>query len=235
MSLTEAEHVFAGLHEDGINDFLTAFFRVRRHHLRYGSSFFVPATNASETRMDAIPFPNVPGGIQWAVEFAIPTVDFFKDSSGGGMPSQLVLDINHLSLHTRCVISLVCGLVRVRDHGDDRGHDDKPDDKPPDRQAFGSAHVERAVFDVWAIGHPVTRFTGGGSGSLGFAIDAVELVDITPDPLESLLECLIQTLLQAALVDVALPFRSLRAGAFSLTLQRGPEIEDDQAKVYGTT
>ncbi len=30
-----------------------------------------------------------------------------------------------------------------------------------------------------------------------------------------------------------LPLEALRAGAFSLTLVRGPEIEDDQVKVYG--
>ena len=29
MSLTQAENVFAGIHEDGINDFLRAFFTAR--------------------------------------------------------------------------------------------------------------------------------------------------------------------------------------------------------------
>lgn len=40
-------------------------------------------------------------------------------------------------------------------------------------------------------------------------------------------------MLQAALANVQLPFDALSVGAFSLILLRGPEIEDDQVKLYG--
>ena len=46
MSLTEAERVFGGIHEDGINDLLKAFFNARPRHLKYGSPGFVGATTA---------------------------------------------------------------------------------------------------------------------------------------------------------------------------------------------
>jgi hypothetical protein len=40
--------------------------------------------------------------------------------------------------------------------------------------------------------------------------------------------------LQAVLLNVKLPFHALTAGAFALALLRGPEVEDDQVKIYGT-
>jgi hypothetical protein len=40
--------------------------------------------------------------------------------------------------------------------------------------------------------------------------------------------------LRAVLNNVQLPLRALRAGAFNLTIQRGPEVEDSQVKIYGT-
>jgi hypothetical protein len=40
--------------------------------------------------------------------------------------------------------------------------------------------------------------------------------------------------LRAVLGAMRLPLRALRAGAFSLAIQRGPKIEADQVKMYGT-
>jgi hypothetical protein len=64
-------------------------------------------------------------------------------------------------------------------------------------------------------------------------VDAVEIVDIEPKPLEAVLECLMLQILRAVLAGVRLPLQTLRAGAFSLTLTRGPEVENDQLEVYG--
>lgn len=66
------------------------------------------------------------------------------------------------------------------------------------------------------------------------AVDAVEIVDVAPNELESVLECLILMVLRAVLNNVRLPLRALRAGAFNLTIQRGPEVEESQVKIYGT-
>ena len=46
-------------------------------------------------------------------------------------------------------------------------------------------------------------------------------------------ENLIRMLLDAVLQQVRLPFSSLNADFFLLNLLRGPEVEDDQAKLYG--
>jgi hypothetical protein len=72
-----------------------------------------------------------------------------------------------------------------------------------------------------------------GVGEIRFQVDQVEIVDIKPDSLEEVLECLLRMVLQAVLQNVRLPFQVLTAGAFSLALLRGPEVEDDQVKLYG--
>jgi hypothetical protein len=40
MSLTEINHIFAGVDQPGINTFLRAVFAARPHYLNYGSSAF---------------------------------------------------------------------------------------------------------------------------------------------------------------------------------------------------
>ena len=47
MSLTETQEVFASVHEDALNDLLTAYRSDRPHHLVYGSPPFVAATTAA--------------------------------------------------------------------------------------------------------------------------------------------------------------------------------------------
>src|SRR6266404_6190879 len=100
MSLTGSDEFFASVHESGMNDFVHAFFTARPHYLHYGSPMFVPTSTASETRMDPINFPGVPGGIQWAVDFTIPIIDLFDDDSGGAMPPQITLNVEQLTIRT---------------------------------------------------------------------------------------------------------------------------------------
>jgi hypothetical protein len=76
--------------------------------------------------------------------------------------------------------------------------------------------------------------TSTGEDGIAFAIDAVEIVDIKPDELESFVECLLFLILQAVLAGIRLPLKALRAGAFQLVPVVGPLIEDDQIKARGT-
>src|SRR5258705_10860111 len=89
MSLTAAQTVFASIHEDALNDLITAFCTARPHFLAYGSPSFVPVTTVAETAMAAIDFPGVPGGIQWRVRLSIPRVDLFKQTTP--LPPELTL------------------------------------------------------------------------------------------------------------------------------------------------
>lgn len=237
MSLTETELVFAGIHEDALNDLITAFCTDRPRYLVYGSPAFVPATTVAETTMPAIAFPGVPGGIQWRVRFDIPRVDLFKQSSP--LPPELTLTPNHFSLRVAAEICLDCRRLKIDPRPPRPTHGDKPrddrsnDDRPKDDVRRGS-ELTCCRLQVFAVGHLEHVLTSTGEDAIALAVDAVEIVDIKPDELESLLECLLFMILQAVLAEIRLPLRALRAGAFQLTVTVGPFIEDDQIKARGT-
>jgi hypothetical protein len=65
------------------------------------------------------------------------------------------------------------------------------------------------------------------------AVDAVELVDVSPDDLESVLECLIGQMLRAVLTTIRVPVSALRVGAFTLTPTVGPLIDIDRVLARG--
>lgn len=240
MAITEAERVFGGIHEDALNDVIQAFCTTRPRHLRYGSPAFVPSTNLTATAMDAIAFPGVAGGIDWAVSFAPPIVDLHPRTSG--LPTELTLGVGQISLATAVELCIDCRRRRdpprdPRGNPDhDPNHDPKDDKKDDKKRDKPPRHPEKEIcarLEVYAVGHLEVVNTASGQGSIRVRVDEVELVDVTPDGLESVLECLILMLLDAALSNMVLPLQALRAGAFTLALQRGPEIEDDQIKVYG--
>jgi hypothetical protein len=212
MSLTQDKHVFAGVHENGINTFLHALFSARPHYLRYGTSMFVPTTTVSATNVAPIPFPGVPGGIPYQVRFAIPHIDLFPpDAAPGPLPP----GPGQFSIRTRVQLTVGCGHWHV-------GRDQHPTFEPISTE-----------LEVWARGRPWVQNFGPGSGQVGIEIDDITIVGIAPNTLAAVLECLIRMMLQAALDNVRLPFHALTMGAFALILQRGPEIADDQIELFG--
>lgn len=214
MSFTEAETVFAGVNETGVNDLLKAFFTARPRFLTYATPALVPPASPF-TSVPVISFPGIPGGIEYRIRFEIPTVDFDPDSSGGTSP----LPVGPGQLNIRTKVTMTVGCYRY------------VDDNIKDRQ--GALVPISTSLEVWARGKPTVTYFSPGVGEVGFLLEEVEIVDITPDSLESVLECILRMILQAVLRNVRLPFNALTAGAFSLALVRGPEIEDDQVKLYG--
>lgn len=212
MSLTQTHHVFASVAEGGINTFLKSLCTARGHYINYGSSSFVPVTTANATNMSPIPFPGVPGGIQWAVSLSIPVLDLFPDSSGGTSP--LPPTAGTFNVHTKATIQIGCATWQGRDKG--------------------SMVPLKTVLDVWAIGEIVPHYSGPGTGFISLKVDQVLLPGIKPDSLEKVLECLLRMIMTAALENVTLPFQTFSLGAFSLTLEQGPEISDNQVKVWGS-
>ena len=218
MSLTQAHHVFAGVGEAGINTILRATFTARPHYLNYGSPAFVPATTVAATEMPAIPFPGVPGGIEYAVSFAVPDIDLFPPNPGTGSP--IPPAPGQFGVHTRVNIRIGCFTWNA------------PAD--PNGESGGTMVPLSAALEVWAVGKPLVRFFGApGSGDIGFEVDDVRIPEIKPAALEKVIECLIRMMLRAALDNVHIPLNALSAGFFKLILQRGPEISDDQVKVWG--
>jgi hypothetical protein len=220
VSLTEAEHLFAGINESGVNDFLKAFFKARPHYLNYRTTPAVgpnPPSASAWTAIPSISFPGVAGGLHIAIQFAVPTIDFVPDSSGG-MPPPLSLGTGEFSLRTEVRLGVLCG-VKATGGGDN------------DRQPTGT--LLRTALGLWAVGTATAMMTSPGNGWISFDLEEIELVDVTPDSLESILECLLLTILKAVLANVQLPFSGVLVDTFTLNLTRGPVTETDEAKLYG--
>jgi len=223
MSLTGPAEVFGSIHENALNDMIHAFFDARPRYRRFGSPAFVPATTVNETSISAIPFPGIPGGIDWRITFQIPEVDLFKQSHP--LPPQLTLGPGQFSVQTTVELCINC--VKRRD---DRGSRSERGDKDPRH------HLDQVTctkLGVFGIGHIDAWNNANGDGAVRLRVDSVELVDITPDSLESVLECLIRMILDAIMSQIELPLKALRAGAFQLVVTEGPEIDDDRIKVFG--
>ncbi len=238
MSLTQAETVFASIHENALNDVLTAFCTARPHHLFYGSPAFTPVTTVSETRMDAIPFPGIPGGIQWRLRMSIPAIDLFKQTRN--LPPELTMGPGQFSAAIDVELCIECRKIKIdpKPPQPDKAQPDKRrDEKPinPDRDTrHPLAELTCFKLQVFALGHLEHVAALNGEDGVAFGVDAVEIVDVRPGGLESFLECLLFLILQSVLANIRLPLRALRAGAFQLIPTVGPLIEEDQIKMRGT-
>jgi len=234
MSLTETHEVFASVHEDALNDLIRAFCTDRPRYLVYGSPAFVPVTTIAETTMPAIAFPGVPGGIQWRIQLSIPRVDLHKQTSP--LPPELTLGPGQFSASLGVRLCLDCRRLKIdprppRDKQGTPGHDQPRDERQG--RPHPLSELTCCGLAVFAVGHLAHVLTATGEDAIALDVDGIEIVDITPPELESVLECLLFMILQAVLAEIRLPLRALRAGAFSLSLTQGPFIEDDQIKARG--
>lgn len=100
MSLTQAEHLFAGVHEQGLNDLLRAFFTARPRYLRYGTS--PPVTNTTGFVQPTIVIVNQT--VKYDINLSIPTVDI---TPGG--PPQLPAGVGEFVVSTRASITVTVG------------------------------------------------------------------------------------------------------------------------------
>ena len=235
MSLTEAQAVFASIHETAINDLLTAFCTARPRYLAYGSPAFTPVTTVAETTMPAIPFPGVPTGIQWRLRLGIPRIDLFKQANA--LPPELSLGPGQFSAEIDAELCIECRRIRIdpKPPRPPKGRDrEQPNQPPRDDRPHPISELTCFRLRIFAVGHLEHVLSSTGEDAIAFAVDQVEIVDIKPDELESFLECLLFMILQAILATIRLPLRALRAGAFQLALTVGPLIEDDSIKVRGT-
>ena len=85
---------------------------------------------------------------------------------------------------------------------------------------------------VYAVGHLVSTWVGG-ERAIGFALDDLELVDVEPNALESVLECLLAMILRSVLATLSLPVSALQLDAFTLTPTEGPLIDVNRVLARG--
>jgi hypothetical protein len=246
MSLTETSEVFVAVEESALNDLITAVCTTRPHLLHYGSPAFVPANSVSATQMAPIPFPGSPG-LQWSVELTIPQLDLFKQDLQ--LPPELSLGPGQFSLSTVVKLCVDCADRHDgkgddhQDHDHDHEHDPKHDEPqkddrgrkpwPDDRDDWGKArNAVCCKLGVFAVGHLVSTWVNGQQ-AIGFALDSLEIVDVEPNALESVLECLLTMILRSVLATLSLPVTALELDAFTLTPTQGPLIDVNRVLARG--
>lgn len=205
MSLTQSDGLFVAVHEDGFNDFIAAFFNARPRYLKFGSPFFVGSTNVDETAIPAINFPGVPGGIQYMVQFEAPKLDLHPDTLGFALPPSP----NQFALQIKAQITILCS--RKREVG-------------KDKIPFGEPIM--TTLGLCAIGS-----IDHGTSDLGLHIEQLEIKNINPDSLESVIECLMLMMLQSAFLPLRIPYDALPIQIGHITPATGPEIRDDQVQL----
>lgn len=198
MSLTQSEHLFAGIHEAGVNDLFRAFFTARPRYLLYGTAAFVPATTINATNVPTISFFGQT--IHYQITVGLPIVDIVP-----GGTSALTPGPGEFIIKTRVTGTFLFGNITL----------------PP------------VTLEVLGLCEPKVVSSTPGTGTIGINLKRVEIVDITPDPLETLIEQFALLILQGVLQNLQIPFNTFTAGAFGLILLDGPRAETDQFKVRG--
>ena len=207
MSHTLTHHAFASLSEEGINDFIEAFFTARPHYLDYGSPPFVTTGPPTSTLLAPIFLPPmIQTPIPFRIRLSIPAIDLFP--AGGPLPVPLVLHAKQFAASTEATIEILCGTGRKGD------------------QVVGTKLGVK--LGVTAIGHLVQK-----PGAVGFDVDSLEIVDIVPTELEDIIICVLLNVLKGVLAQVNFPIPSLSAGFLSLTLEQGPDLNPDEVDVWG--
>jgi hypothetical protein len=207
LSHTLTHHAFAGLSEEGINDFIEAFFTARPHYLDYGSPPLVTAGPPTSTLLAPIFLPPmILTPIPFRIQLSIPVIDLFP--ANGPLPAPLVLHPKQFAAATEVTIEIICGAGRKGDQG-------------------GGTKLG-VKLGVTAIGHLVSH-----PGSVGFDVDSLEIVDIVPAELEDIIICVLLNVLKGVLAQVNFPIPSLSAGFLSLTLEQGPDLNPDEVDVWG--
>ena len=211
MSLTGTHHIFGGISETGIDNFLDVFFTARPHLLAYGTPFFA-GDPSQVTLIDTSSLPVFLAGLQALISFSIPQVDITPPNAPGEL---LPPGADEFTISTEVTIDFLCGPSDFGKRGDRAGHD------------------ILLTFEVAALCKPIVVDSTPGTGSIGVSLVEVKIAGITSDGIEQILECILTRLLAQAFSRVTIPFHVFTLDGVSLTLQQGPVAADDQIEVFG--
>lgn len=230
MSYTQAEHLFAGVHETGIKDILQSFFTARGHHLRYATFpfpvFFPNSSTPSQTIIPLITIylpdknnPQLTIHIGFDVEFTMPIVDVNPDNSGTDPFIPLNPPIPGMAGEFRLKTTL-----KVKSLGISFNYG-TPFFLPPIPALEVSGRCEPFA----------TNLSGSGDISIKVKQAAVRIVGVTlPTWLQGLLDFVMVFVLQAIFAKVIIPYSTVIIDAFELSLQVGPYAEQNQLKIRGS-
>ncbi len=210
MALTAGHAAYAALHEDGINKFIRNVYLVRPHYFHYATSVFGGGTT-NISLLNPLEVPGIGNVMQYSIDISQPVIDFVPQDAGSTLPAPLTLGANQFSLTAEIRICIACGLF------------DKREQWAPKRLC--------ATLNVWAVGHPTVQPLSATDKLIGLQIDQIVVKNICD--LEQIVECIAELMVNALLEHLQQKVSELVLGAFGLILAAGPEIGDDQLKVWG--
>lgn len=210
MALTAGHAAYAALHEDGINKFIRNVYLVRPHYFHYATSMFGGGTT-NISFLNPLEVPGIGNIIQYSIDISQPVIDFVPRDAGSILPAPLTLGPNQFSLTAEVRICIACGLF------------DKREQSAPKRLC--------TTLNVWAVGHPTVQPLSVTDKFIGLQIDQIVVKNICD--LEQIVECVAELMVNTLLERLQQKVSKLVLGAFGLILAAGPEISDDQLKVWG--
>ena len=220
MALTAGHAAYAALHENGLNKFIRNVYFVRPHYFHYATNLFGGGT----TNIDLLSPIDVPGlgsVIQYSIAIGQPVIDFVPQDASSTLPAPLTLGPNQFSLTADVQFCIACGLIDHQSVGSLSNTSDR--EWSPKRLC--------TVLHVWAVGHPTVEPLSATDKLIGLQIDQIVVRNICD--LEQIVECVAKDMVNALLVKLQQKVSELVLGAFGLILAAGPEISDDQLKIWG--
>lgn len=221
MALTAGHAAYAALHENGLNKFIRNVYLVRPHYFHYATSLFGGGTPAISP-LNPIDIPGLGSVIQYSVAISLPVIDFIPEDASSTLPAPLTLGPDQFSLTADVKFCIACGLRDQSKHGDFSNQD---------RERAWSPKMLCTVLHLWAVGHPTVEPYGATDKLVGLQIDQIVVKNICD--LEQIVECIAKDMINALLANLQQKVSALVLGAFGFMLAAGPEISDDQLKVWG--
>lgn len=270
MAFTDNCDLFASVHEEGVN-------RIARHIMRQRPSLFNYATedvagnrelwcqipeftsdvtyygNPIFTILPYLPVigaDSPPVGLGFCVQVVRAQVDFHP-SNIIKLPPELGKELKK----QRFALEMkICGGLRCPDRDvldripvTPKGHVAGTHEQQPPPPVHVPGKMLCFCLDVFVVGHVEREFMNGEEKLVG-KVDGIEIVDVTPDGLESNMECYIRTAvslflrqkLAIAWKTFFVDFPLFGLGTISLAptanppVPNNPAVEDDQLKAFVT-
>ena len=221
MALTAGHAAYAALHEDGLNKFIRNVYLVRPHYFHYATSLFGGGSNSIDL-LSPIDVPGLGSVIQYSIAISQPVIDFVPEDAGSTLPAPLTLGLDQFSITAEVQFCIACGLIDKRKPGT-FFNEDRASEWSPKRLC--------TVLHLWAVGHPTVEPLSMTDKLIGLQIDQIVVKNICD--LEQIVECIAKDMVNALLAKLQQKVSELVLGAFGLMLAAGPEISDDQLKIWG--